>query len=428
MASMHLQATSDPDLARAAIGGDGMAFAALYDRHERRAFNLAYRITGSREDAADATQEAVLKLLARLPALADRELDFGAYLLTAVRHASYDVMAKAKRADPTEELPDSARPVGAAAAPPPEEEPDRNVLLAASQDEIREANAALAPRQREALALRELEGLSYDEIAELMGMNRNSVAQLISRARIALRDALRRTALRSIPPATPHCERALPLIAMRDDGELTAAAEAGWLDAHLAVCERCVLGGEAMAEAGASYRIWAPVAAFELLRRETIAQAGERLGHDWTAAAQSPRTTEGEAATPPAGDGGDDGALASQRGSTSRPMARVRRTRSFVRGRAGGTSPGEPETIAARRGGARRGGSQRSRCARSSCWPCSPARSPTATPRRPRPPTARHRRCPSVPLRGRWRHVEPHHGPRRRGSFAGLMRRQRATP
>ena len=268
-----------------------MAFAALYDRHERRAFNLAYRITGSREDAADATQEAFLKLLARLPGLADRELDFGAYLLTAVRHASYDVMARAKRADPTEELPESARPVGAAAAPPPEEEPDRSVLLAASQEEIRAANATLAPRQREALALRELEGLSYDEIAELMAMNRNSVAQLISRARIALRDALRRTALRSIAPGTPQCERALPLIAMRDDGQLTAADDAGWLDAHLAVCERCVLGREAMAEAGASYRIWAPVPALEILRRETIANAGERLGHDWSAAAGSPRTT-----------------------------------------------------------------------------------------------------------------------------------------
>ena len=89
-------ATSHED----AIAGDGRAFAALYDRHERRAFNLAYRITGSREDAADATQEAFLKLLARLPRLADRELDFGSYLLTAVRHASYDVMARARRAEP----------------------------------------------------------------------------------------------------------------------------------------------------------------------------------------------------------------------------------------------------------------------------------------------------------------------------------------
>jgi RNA polymerase sigma factor (sigma-70 family) len=288
MDATSIAPASDQELARAAIAGDGDAFAALYDRHERRAFNLAYRITGSREDAADATQEAILKLLARLPGLAGRELDFGAYLLTAVRHASYDAIARAGRATPSGELPETAWPVGAGAAPPPEEEPDRSVLLAASQEEIRAANATLAPRQREALALRELEGLSYDEIAELMALNRNAVAQLISRARIALRDALRRTALRSIVPRTPDCERALPLIAMRDDGQPAGAGDA-WLAAHLAACERCVVAGEAMAEAGASYRIWAPVAAFEWLRRDTIAHAGELLGHGFSAAARPPR-------------------------------------------------------------------------------------------------------------------------------------------
>src|SRR6185436_12113712 len=89
MAPLAIATAPDSDLAKSAIAGDGHAFAELYDRHERRAFNLAYRITGSRDDAADATQEAFLKLLARLPALADRELDFGSYLLTAVRHASY---------------------------------------------------------------------------------------------------------------------------------------------------------------------------------------------------------------------------------------------------------------------------------------------------------------------------------------------------
>ena len=89
-----------------------------------------------------------------------------------------------------------------------EQEPDRNVLLAAQQEEIRIANSTLPERQREALALRELEALSYDEIAAIMGMNRNSVAQLISRARIGLHNALRLTALQSIAPPTPDCERA----------------------------------------------------------------------------------------------------------------------------------------------------------------------------------------------------------------------------
>lgn len=66
----------DHALALAAVDGDGHAFALLYDRHERRAFNLAYRITGTEQDAADATQDAFVKVLKRLPAMPGRDLDF----------------------------------------------------------------------------------------------------------------------------------------------------------------------------------------------------------------------------------------------------------------------------------------------------------------------------------------------------------------
>ena len=64
-------------MARAAAAGDGAAFAALYERYEQRAFNLAYRITGSEADAADATQQAFLRTTMReLPKLRDGEPAF----------------------------------------------------------------------------------------------------------------------------------------------------------------------------------------------------------------------------------------------------------------------------------------------------------------------------------------------------------------
>jgi RNA polymerase sigma-70 factor (ECF subfamily) len=270
---------TDEALAARSAAGDGEAFAELYERYERRAFNLCYRITGSHDDASDATQEAFLGVLRRLPALEGRDLAFGSYLFSSARNACYDLIERRRRAEPSEELPDE---------PPrepgdPGDDPDRNVLLEAQQEEIRAANAELPERQREALALRELEDLSYDEIAELMGMNRNSVAQLISRARISLREALRGTALRSIAPSSPDCERGLPLLAMMQDGQLDAAStEARWLGDHLAACGTCRLGREAMEEAGASYRAWVPIAAAPWLFRETLAQAAELVGSDWS--------------------------------------------------------------------------------------------------------------------------------------------------
>ncbi len=280
--------TDETALAHAAAAGDGQAFATLYERYEGRAFNLCLRITNSREDAADALQDAFLNVMRRLPDMKDREVNFGSYLFTAARNACYDLMAKSKRSDPTDEIPETAAHMsgdGGFGFEPddPEDDPERGRLLEAQQEEIREANGRLPERQREALALCELEEMSYDEIAEVMDMNRNSVAQLISRARINLRGELRGGALATVAPSTEACERALPLIAMQDDRQLDDDSDdAEWLAEHMAGCDTCRLSQEAMQEAGASYRAWTPVAASPFLMEEVMAHAAELTGSDWS--------------------------------------------------------------------------------------------------------------------------------------------------
>ena len=277
-------------LARAAAAGDGEAFATLYERYARRAYNLAVRVCGSEEDAADAVQEAFLSVIRRLGEIEpERELAFGSYLFTATRNATYDLMRRQQRTRPSDAIPEAATPLGAGAGGmgldpgDPEDDPGRKQLLAAQQEEVREANARLPERQREALALRELEEMSYDEIAAVMEMNRNSVAQLISRARINLRDELRGTALASVATSSPECERALPLIAARDDGQLDPeSADAAWLVTHLSSCETCLVATAAMEEAGVSYRAWVPLAVAPWLFEEAMAQAAELTGGDWS--------------------------------------------------------------------------------------------------------------------------------------------------
>jgi RNA polymerase sigma-70 factor, ECF subfamily len=275
-------------LAQQAAAGDGDAFAALFGRYEQRAYNLCYRILGSEDDVADATQEAFVSVFKRLPKLQGRELAFGSYVFTSARNACYDLIKRRRRAEPSDQIPESSIPVGGGVGGggvgfdpgDPEDDPERRVLLAAGQEEIRAANATLPQRQREVLALRELEELSYDEIAEIMDMNRNSVAQLISRARISMRDALRGTALASIATSSAGCERAVALLAARQDRQETADGD--WLADHLLECETCRLSGEAMQEAGVSYRAWLPIAAAPVQFRETMASAAEAAGEDWS--------------------------------------------------------------------------------------------------------------------------------------------------
>lgn len=147
-------ARGDEDLARAAVAGDGQAFAELYDRHEQRVYRFCVRLLGNPDDAADATQETFMRLLKRLPALEGRELNVIAYVLTAARHACYDTIEGRKRLELTgEEIEPSGAEPGAI-----DEDPERAALLATTRELAQRAHARLPARQREVLALRELRG------------------------------------------------------------------------------------------------------------------------------------------------------------------------------------------------------------------------------------------------------------------------------
>lgn len=293
-------------LARLAADGDGAAFATLYDRYEQRIYTFCHRLVGSEHDAADATQDAFVKVLQRLPRLGDRELNFGAYLFTAARNASYDVIGKRKKADTVDEIPEhGSQPVYGEMGDRLDLDPEGAAMLGALQDQVKAANARLPERQREVLALRELEELSYDEIAEMMGMNRNSVAQLISRARIKLRDELRGSALASVAAATPDDERAAALIAERMDGELTDDEDRAWLEDYLRDNERGRAMVECMLEAGTSYRAWLPIVPAIWLRDAAIAKAAESVGADWSAHATGGHGAADGSAGGAAGSPGD---------------------------------------------------------------------------------------------------------------------------
>lgn len=262
-------------LVRDAAAGESWAVAALYQRYEDRLFNLALRITDDERDAADATRDAFLGVLARLPATPDRERLFGARLLAAAREAGYDAMERRRAAEPPE--PGGHGP-GQHAAMPDE---DGRPPLVDWQERIHAAHAGLAAAQREALALREPGGLSYGEIAQIMQLDHDSVAELIATARIALHDELHGAELAADPPASEECAQALQLIAMRDDRELADDSDdAEWLIEHLAACRECRVYLDAMQEARLAYSDWEPVAAPAALFAETMAGAAALVAPD----------------------------------------------------------------------------------------------------------------------------------------------------
>jgi RNA polymerase sigma factor (sigma-70 family) len=274
-------ATPDAVLLQEASAGSAVALATLYDRYESKVFNFCLRLTGSREDAADATQEAFLGVLRKLKTGDAPVLNFSAYLFTAARHESYKVIRRRGRAYPSGELPE--RRDASDELPPLEADPERAAIAKTSQDEIRSANGRLPPRYREVLALHDLEGASYAQIGEIMGMRSNAVAQLIFRARKRLRSELQAGAVASFVAVSDDCRRAQALISMREDGELHDEEQAEWLDRHLDECGSCRGSRAALVEVGAVYGAWLPVAALVGLREDVLARGSELIGADWMA-------------------------------------------------------------------------------------------------------------------------------------------------
>jgi RNA polymerase sigma factor (sigma-70 family) len=135
---------------------------------------------------------------------------------------------------------------------PPSPAPDG--LAETVARELNQAVAELPERQREALALRELLGLTYDEMAEVIGLEAAAVAPLLARSRLRLRTALRGDG--EPPGECAERERALRTMALRQDGQTVTPADDDWLIEHLRHCAGCGRTHAAMLEASACYRAW----------------------------------------------------------------------------------------------------------------------------------------------------------------------------
>lgn len=185
-------ALEDRSLADACCKGRREAFGELVTRHQDRAFNLAYRLTGSRDEAADAVQEAFLKAYRAMRSFRG-ESSFYTWLFRILvnevrsrrRRRSARPAAFSLDADPGGERPGSpADPP--AAGPDPSEEAGR----AERSGLVRQALQSLEDDQRAIIVLRDIEGRDYAEIADALGCPRGTVKSRLHRARMALKDIL----------------------------------------------------------------------------------------------------------------------------------------------------------------------------------------------------------------------------------------------
>jgi RNA polymerase sigma-70 factor, ECF subfamily len=167
----------DPDelLVRRAQRGERYAFERLVERHEQRLYTLAARVLGSRDEAADAVQDALVRAWLALPRFRG-DARFSTWLYRITVNAAHD--ARAKRRDPPLEEP-----------PDPVDPRDRFAEQELSS-ELQRALNSLDESYRVAVVLYDVLGCSYAEIAELTEVPEGTVKSRIFRGRNELAERL----------------------------------------------------------------------------------------------------------------------------------------------------------------------------------------------------------------------------------------------
>ncbi|AOI96398.1 RNA polymerase subunit sigma [Burkholderia sp. LA-2-3-30-S1-D2] len=173
---------ADPDAELVARVGarDASAVRALVARKLPRLLALATRMLGDRTEAEDVAQETFLRIWNHAPRWRDGEARFDTWLHRVVLNLCYDRL-RGRREEPVDALPDM---------PDPQPEPAAHAELRSRDARVREALAALPPRQREALVLQYYQDMSNVEAANLMGITVDALESLLARARRNLRAQL----------------------------------------------------------------------------------------------------------------------------------------------------------------------------------------------------------------------------------------------
>ena len=163
--------------------GDTEAFSVLVAAYEKNVFNVALQMTGNREDAQDMAQEAFLKAYNSLPSFRG-DSKFSSWLYRIVSNVCLDFKRRqSRRPSSSLTVEDDEGETLQLDIADESQSPEALLERKLTREAVRRGLASLPDEQRQILLLREIQGLSYEEIAEAMDLEPGTVKSRIFRAR-----------------------------------------------------------------------------------------------------------------------------------------------------------------------------------------------------------------------------------------------------
>jgi RNA polymerase sigma-70 factor (ECF subfamily) len=186
----------DSKLLERVRSGDRDAFRSLVERHQKRVYNLAYSLLKNREDAADVAQEAFVKAYRSLDGFKG-DASFYTWIYRITNNLCIDFLRKAgptAKIEYSEELSDDSSAEAQAGVGVLSSRlgtnPQRSALRHELAEKMEEALAQLPEKHRAILVLREVDGLSYEELAQALEIPKGTVMSRLFHARTKMQEIL----------------------------------------------------------------------------------------------------------------------------------------------------------------------------------------------------------------------------------------------
>jgi len=180
----------DQELLNRCLAGEDSAWEALLRSYTRKIYNLCYRFTGRAEEAEDLTQEVFIKIFQTLKSYDAAQGSFSTWLNRVARNHLVDHYRRTRKDRVTSSLEDELP--AAEEKPSPYMEPAGRVESRERREILQLALDKLSPDLREAVILRDLRDLDYEEIALVLKVPQGTVKSRINRGRLELGRVLKR--------------------------------------------------------------------------------------------------------------------------------------------------------------------------------------------------------------------------------------------